>query len=131
MLADARFGRIVDPLRDRVFEPADLLARSERRMARFAALGVVRGARVFLHYGNRPEFFADLLAIWRLGACAVPIDGRLTAFEVETLARAGRPRVSVWEQAPESQLASALAGLGIAIAEVGEDEAAASARRAL
>jgi acyl-CoA synthetase (AMP-forming)/AMP-acid ligase II len=30
---------------------------------------------VFLHYGNRPEFFADLLAIWRLGACAVPIDG--------------------------------------------------------
>jgi len=49
------------------------------------------GDRVFLLYSNRLEFFADLLAIWHLGGCAVPIDGRLTAFEIEQLAEAAGP----------------------------------------
>src|SRR5258705_7044086 len=83
LLADSRLGRLVEPLTDRVFEPNELLARSARRMSRFAELGLARGQRVFLHYGNRAELFADLLAVWRLGACAVPVDGRLTPFEVE------------------------------------------------
>jgi oxalate---CoA ligase len=131
MLADARLGRLVDPLTDRVWEPVDVHARCERRMHRFAELGVARGARVLLHYGNRPEFFADLLAIWRLGACAVPIDGRMTAFEVETLARAAAPRVSLWEQTPEPAFASALAGLGVAIASIDEGGGSDTARRAL
>src|SRR5262245_45526390 len=97
LLADSRLGRLVEPLTDRVWEPNAVLARCARRMRRFADLGVARGQRVFLHYGNRPELFADLLAVWNLGACAVPVDGRLTAFEVETLARAAHPKVSVWE----------------------------------
>ncbi len=121
MLADSRLGRLVDPLADRVWEPDEVLARCERRMARFAGLGLERGGRAFLHYGNRPEFFADLLAIWRLGACAVPVDGRMTAFEVETLARAAQPRISVWEQAPDAALSRSLEGLGVAIAAVEEE----------
>ncbi|HKA16299.1 MAG TPA: class I adenylate-forming enzyme family protein [Myxococcota bacterium] len=124
MLIDARLGRIVEPLTDRVWEPGEALARSDRRMRRFAQLGAGRGARVFLHYGNRPEFFADLLAVWRLGACAVPIDGRMTAFEVETLARAARPRIALWEESPDPDLARSLAGLGVAIAALDEEEPA-------
>jgi acyl-CoA synthetase (AMP-forming)/AMP-acid ligase II len=125
LLADSRLGRLVEPLTDRVFEPNELLARSARRMNRFAELGVTRGQRVFLHYGNRAELFADLLAVWRLGACAVPVDGRLTAFEVETLARAARPRISVWAQSPEPRLASALDSLGVAICALEEEVASA------
>jgi acyl-CoA synthetase (AMP-forming)/AMP-acid ligase II len=53
---------------------------------------MVRGDRVFIHYGNSLEFFVDLLAVWWLGGCAIPIDARLTPFEIETLARAARPR---------------------------------------
>ncbi|MEK9145784.1 MAG: histidine kinase dimerization/phospho-acceptor domain-containing protein, partial [Elusimicrobiota bacterium] len=33
------------------------------------------------------EFFAELLAVWRLGGCAVPVDGRLTRVELERLDR--------------------------------------------
>jgi len=44
--------------------------------------------QVFLLYGNRIEFFADLIAVWTLGGCAIPVDARLTPFEVGTLARA-------------------------------------------
>lgn len=51
----------------------------------------VAGDRVFLPFGNSLEFFAELLAIWKLGACAVPIDARLTAFEIKTLVAAAQP----------------------------------------
>ena len=34
---------------------------------------------------RRLEFFADLLALWNAGACAIPLDARLTPFEIETL----------------------------------------------
>lgn len=50
---------------------------------------------VFLHYGNTPECFVDLPAVWFLGGCVVPIHPRLTAFEVETLAKAPMPRLSL------------------------------------
>jgi acyl-CoA synthetase (AMP-forming)/AMP-acid ligase II len=124
VLVDARFGRLIDPLAERVWEPGEVLTRCDSRMRRFADLGVERGARVFLHYGNRPEFFADLLAIWRLGACAIPIDGRLTAFEVETLAKAAQPRLSVWDETPDPQLTSALAGLGTGIISLEHEQPA-------
>jgi acyl-CoA synthetase (AMP-forming)/AMP-acid ligase II len=116
VLADWRFGRIIDALAGHLWEPADLLTRARQRRDLLAGLGVGHGDRVFLHYGNRPEFFADLLAIWDLGACAVPIDGRLTAFEVQTLLQSARPRVCLWEQAPAAALSSAASSLGTACA---------------
>jgi acyl-CoA synthetase (AMP-forming)/AMP-acid ligase II len=121
LLADWRLGRIVDPLADRSWEPAELLGLARERAELLAGLGVGRGERVFLHYGNRPEFFADLLAIWNLGACAVPIDGRLTPFEVETLVRSARPRVCLWEQAPADALRRAVTSPGTACALLGDE----------
>ena len=56
------------------------------RSARLKRRGLRPGDRVFLHSGNRLEFFAELLAVWRLGACAVPVDPRLTRVELERLA---------------------------------------------
>jgi acyl-CoA synthetase (AMP-forming)/AMP-acid ligase II len=120
LLGDSSLGCLVDPLSDRVWEAADVLARCGRRMALFTALGVRSRDRVFLHYGNRPEFFADLLAIWFLGGCAVPVDGRLTASEVDNLARFAQPRISLWEQEPDAELARSLSGLGVGIALLGD-----------
>ena len=50
--------------------------------------------------------------MWHLGGCAVPVDGRLTRFEVGTLAGSARPAFSVWRDSPEAPLEDALAGLG-------------------
>jgi acyl-CoA synthetase (AMP-forming)/AMP-acid ligase II len=55
----------------------------------------------------------DLLAIWTLGGCAVPIDPRMTKFEVETLAGAASPRLSLWLGNPDDSVASPLAGMGV------------------
>ncbi|HKU85061.1 MAG TPA: class I adenylate-forming enzyme family protein [Casimicrobiaceae bacterium] len=73
----------------------EIVELSTRRSACYADLGLRRFDRVFLHHGNSIEFFADLLAVWHLGACAIPIDPRLTPFEVETLAAAAKPRLSI------------------------------------
>jgi acyl-CoA synthetase (AMP-forming)/AMP-acid ligase II len=78
---------------------------------------------VFIHYGNTPEFFVDLLAIWNLGGCAVPIDPRLTHFEIETLARAARPSFSLWLGRADAAIDQRLASLGVRLLEAGTDEA--------
>jgi len=121
LLADIRLGRLIDPLTEAVWEPAEVLDRCKRRMHLLAAAGLQRRERVFLHYGNRPEFFADLLAIWNLGACAVPVDGRLTAFEVETLARSAKPRICLWEDAPDEALGRVLRALGSEVIALGQE----------
>ncbi len=59
------------------------------------------------------EFFADLLAVWSLGGSAVPIDARLTLFEIETLAHCARPSFALWRDAPEAAVASRLETLGV------------------
>lgn len=115
MFLDTRFGTLVEPLTGRSWSPADTSAHRARRMAVLAAVGVTRGDRVFLHHGNSLEFFADLLAVWSLGACAVPIDGRLTPFEIEKLAEAARPGASILGQSADPVVANRLEGLGVRV----------------
>jgi AMP-binding enzyme/sulfatase-like protein len=84
------------------------------RSARWTRRGLRPGDRVFLHSGNRLEFFAELLALWRLGACAVPLDPRLTRVELERLVEAASPRFSVVDDSVEvaSALPASVAGGG-------------------
>ncbi|HEY7434768.1 MAG TPA: class I adenylate-forming enzyme family protein [Methylomirabilota bacterium] len=69
------------------------------RAARYRRAGLRAGDRVFLHFGNRLEFFAELLAVWRSGGVAVPVDGSLTRVEVERLADTVVPRFSIVDDA--------------------------------
>jgi acyl-CoA synthetase (AMP-forming)/AMP-acid ligase II len=100
---DARVttGRLVEPLTGRSWDPAAVTREVSARRARYERRGLRPGDRVFLHLGNRLEFFAELLAVWRLGGCAVPVDGRLTPFEVERLVAAAAPRFAVVDDATD------------------------------
>src|SRR5262249_62205059 len=89
-------GVLVEPLTGRECNPSALRPEVLLRLSLYRAHGVVPGDRVFIHFGNRIEFFADLLAIWQLGAAALPLDPTLTAFQIVNLARAAKPRISVW-----------------------------------
>ncbi len=113
MFLDRTVGSLNDPLNGQSWGPSEVLGLVLRRMERYAELGLARSDRVFFHHGNTLEFFVDLLAIWELGACAVPVDGRLTPFEVEVLARAAKPRFSVWKGEPDRSLATSLAAVGV------------------
>jgi acyl-CoA synthetase (AMP-forming)/AMP-acid ligase II len=109
MFLDLQVGLLAEPLSGRRWEPADVTREVALRVARFQRHGLTRGDRVFLPFGNRLEFFAELLAAWQLGACAVPIDARLTPFEVTTLVGAAQPRMAVVDDATDPAVLRALA----------------------
>jgi acyl-CoA synthetase (AMP-forming)/AMP-acid ligase II len=111
------FGPVCEPLTGLRWDPGTMRAQIERRRSGFRARGVGKGDRVILGFGNRLEFFADLLALWGIGACAVPIDARLTFFEIEALAAAAKARLFVGCGEVDLELAGRLEGLGIGIAD--------------
>jgi len=123
MFLDTRVGTLVEPLTGRTWDRAETDARRLRRMAALHSAGVSRGDRVFLHHGNTLEFFADLLAVWSLGACAVPIDGRLTPFEIGQFAEAARPRASILGRATDAAVSSRLESLGVTVIHAEEADA--------
>ena len=113
MFLDLEPGNLAEPISGRSWDRAAIQREVALRVARFQAHGLQRGDRVFMPFGNRLEFFAELLAIWRLGGCAVPIDARLTPFEVTTLVGAAQPRMAVVDDATEPAVIVALAGAGV------------------
>lgn len=117
MLLELTVGNLIEPFSGRRWDRAEILPQIARRVARFQARGLVPEDRVFLPFGNRLEFFAELLAIWRLGACAIPIDARLTAFEVENLTRAAGPRLAVVDEATPQNVIQGLAAAGVGVIE--------------
>lgn len=125
MTLEEGIGPLIEPVSGLRLEPAAIRSAVAQRAAALADAGVDRGAVVLLHYGNCIEFFVDLLALWRLGACAAPVDPRLTAHEVGAVAAAASPRMSLWLAAAPPPVAAALAALGVPCAVT--PEAAASA----
>jgi acyl-CoA synthetase (AMP-forming)/AMP-acid ligase II len=118
MLLASQPGNLIEPLTGRRWTPGDLHMRVEARIGALAAAGLRSGDRAFIHFGNCHEFFAELLAIWSLGACAVPIDARFTPFEIETLAQWSKPKTSSWTETPDGALNRALEQLGVHVIEV-------------
>jgi len=84
-------GPLHEPLTGRSWDRGAVEREVGARAARYRALEIERGARVFLGFGNRLELFVDLLALWRLGACAVPLETRATDHELGNLVAAARP----------------------------------------
>ncbi len=117
MFIDLKVGSLIEPYTGRRWDRPTIQRELYHRSAYFQNHGMVPGDRVFLHYGNTLEFFVDLLAIWSLGGCAIPIDLRLTKFEIENLARAATPRLSVWRGETEASITGALRAMQIKVVE--------------
>ena len=108
MFLDLQFGNLIEPLTGRRWDPPTIHREISLRVAWYHTRGMQPSDRVFLLYGNRLEFFVDLMAVWMLGGCAIPIDARLTPFEVGTLAQAATPRFAIACDPPDKVLAAAL-----------------------
>lgn len=63
---------------------SDLTYQAAQRAARLtAAIAPVRGRNAVIAHGNNALFFADLLAVWQAGGCAVCVNAGLTQAELE------------------------------------------------
>lgn len=120
MFVDLHVGSLIEPFTGRRWDRARVQREYGNRLAYLQGHGFSPADRVFIHYGNRLEFFVDLLAIWSLGGCAVPLNPQLTPFEVETLARAAAPRFSLWRESPAAATGAALSTMGIKVLPTAE-----------
>jgi acyl-CoA synthetase (AMP-forming)/AMP-acid ligase II len=117
MSLDLSVGNLIEVQTGNRWDREKIQLEIGRRISFFRKLGMKQNDRVFLHYGNRPEFFADLLAIWSLAACAIPIDPRFTEFELGILAGSTRPQFSLWFESPEISVAKKLSDSGTRIVD--------------
>jgi acyl-CoA synthetase (AMP-forming)/AMP-acid ligase II len=113
LFVDLEVGNLCEPGSGRGWDRREIHSQIWRRIAFLRASGLTRNDRVLIHYGNTMEFFADLMAIWSLGGCAIPVDPRLTSFEVETLAATARPKLSLWHDSVDKSAAAAVGNLGV------------------
>jgi oxalate---CoA ligase len=105
---DLHIGNLAEPVTGRRWDQQTITREISRRLAYCHAHGMQSRDRVFLLYGNRLEFFVDLMAVWMLGGCAIPIDARLTPFEVGTLAQAASPHFAIADDSLDKPLAATL-----------------------
>lgn len=112
MFLDVNVGHLTELLTGRTVNRREIAFRVAERVRQYQNEGLARGDRVMVCYGNNLEFFIDLLAVWYLGAGFVPIDGRLTAFEVENLARAVRPRFILVDPKADNSIIAAMTAAG-------------------
>jgi acyl-CoA synthetase (AMP-forming)/AMP-acid ligase II len=94
-------GPLTEWARGRSWTAAEVGEQVTTRAAWLGSLGVGAGDRVLLLHSNTAEFLFDLLAVWSRGGCAVPIDGRQTVSQVETLAAAVDARLALGLAADE------------------------------
>lgn len=81
-----RAGRLTDPGCGVDWRSAELKRQVERRVRALADAGLGPGQFCLIAHSGTPYYFADLLAVWRVGACAVPLNPAATGYEIENIA---------------------------------------------
>jgi long-chain acyl-CoA synthetase len=70
------------PERNTSYTSGDVLGILSKLASDFRALGIARGDRVMLYLENSPEYLFSYLALWRIGAVAVPTNRVYTQSEL-------------------------------------------------
>jgi len=63
-------------------------------------IGVGPGSRAMIIHGNNIDFFADLLALWSVGACVACLNPSVTSIEMTNLQKSFRPDYLVVRSLP-------------------------------
>ena len=96
MLVDlGSIGTITDVLTGERWTGPQTRVAVERRCALLARHGLEPGEVALVMHANSAAFFADLFAIWQLGACAACLDPSFTPSELAEVAQIVRPRVAL------------------------------------
>lgn len=87
-----RLGSLIELHSGKNADAPSLRAAVDRRQLELQHVGMEPGDLALLVHGNSIAFFIDLLAIWALGGCAVPLDPKSMPREVENILRHTRAR---------------------------------------
>jgi len=131
MFLNRHVGNLAEPLSGRKWDCDHIHLDLCSRLAYFQDNGLAPGDVVFVHHGNTLEFFVDLLAIWYLGAYAVPLGPQLNGFQIEVLARAAAPRFSLRQGEPDSEISEILSATGLKVMQTAPPAGGRPARQLL
>lgn len=85
-------GSITDLVHGTQWSADDLRQAIGRRTVFLKEKNVGPGSLVLISHGGTPFFFADLLALWQVGAGAACLNATLTKFELENIAKFVEPK---------------------------------------
>ena len=69
MLIELNAGNLIEPFGRRRWSQTEIHRQIAFRVGSFQSLGLAPKDRVFVPFGNRLAFLAELIAVWKLGAC--------------------------------------------------------------
>lgn len=127
MFAELQCGALSELESGRRWSGPEVAVRVASRAEQLRSEGLRRGDRLFILYGNNLEFFVDLLAAWNAGASVVPVDNRLTPFELENFARQVTPKMALVDATVPAALGDQLASLGVRLLDANRPAAASPA----
>ena len=87
-----KLGSITEADTGNAWSGARLRTAVTTRALTLSAQGIGPGDRILIYHGGSAEFFADLLAVWQTGACAVCLNPGLTQTELENIVDFIEPR---------------------------------------
>ncbi len=67
----------------------------DRRTKILSSLTIGRADKVLILHGGSPVFFADLLAVWNVGACAACLNPNSTEHEVNAISNLLKPKAAL------------------------------------
>jgi acyl-CoA synthetase (AMP-forming)/AMP-acid ligase II/thioesterase domain-containing protein len=107
-----RSGSIEDIGLELRWDPTVLVEEVTRRATALSQMGIGRGSRVAIVHSGSARFFADLFAVWTVGATAACLDSTLTSTELEIVSRFTEPTaVLVDRSAPSAELSAPIVEL--------------------
>ena len=91
----SQIGSIVHVDEGSTWSSQKLKEEVSKRVPVLHQLNVTRGSKVLICHGGSIEFFADLFAIWNVGACAVCLNPALTEDELLNVAEFAEARLAL------------------------------------
>src|SRR5258705_1218502 len=91
VLPFAEFGGIEDIGLGVRWDARALAGEVERRAAALSRMPIGRGSIIAIAHGGSAHFFADLLAVWTVGATSACLDDSLTGPELYTVLAFAKP----------------------------------------
>lgn len=115
ILTDEAVGKIICPHLDLEWDQNDMAREISVRSRTLKSQGLDENKIAFILHGGTPGFFADLFAVWSLGACAICLNPASTTEEITNILKFLEPAVILVDGTRDD-----LGGLAVTVMDLGE-----------
>lgn len=108
-----KLGCITDLSIGEYWDSNTLVSEIVKRCAYYMTEGVKPGDKIVILHGNNNRFFADLFAVWNVGACAVCLDADVGSEELKGIVAELKATAIIYRGNLSEKVASVISGMKI------------------